>query len=251
MSDSYSSFSNRRRESPPPLRSATPPTPRERGRAVQQSLNIADDADIVLGSSIGSSNESDFQDSNRDTDDFRREGAAFADQLLAQMDLEATSAEEATRLGAEFRRTSPQARPGGQSQIKEIIDMKNEELKEFEEYLNENNCLEDQQVIFDPIVMSVYKEPVIASDGNTYDIDTYNELSVPKKSPITREELTGIIYPNLAAKQFILCQLEKYNKEKKSTKGGRRRTKHKKSKRKLKKNTKRKPKRRARKTRKH
>ncbi len=151
-------------------------------------------------------------------------------------------------------RTMPSYYHGGPSQIKEIIGMTENEKEGFNNYLKNETCLKAQQMVYDPVTLSVPKEPVIASDGNTYDIETIIGLPEPKISPITRELLKDSIYPNLAAKQFILCHLDKY-REKKSTKGGKRRTKHKKSKRKtkrkIKRKTKRKTKRRVRKTRKH
>ena len=145
-------------------------------------------------------------------------------------------------------RTMPSYYHGGPSQIKEIIGMTENEKEEFNNYLKNETCLKAQQMVYDPVTLSVPKEPVIASDGNTYDIETIIGLPEPKISPITRELLKDSIYPNLAAKQFILCHLEKY-REKKSTKGGKRRTKHKKSKRKTKRTSrKRKYKRQTRKT---
>ena len=133
----------------------------------------------------------------------------------------------------------------GPSVINEIKEMDKDERTDFEKYLDKIPCLTDQQIWKDIATLEVYEEPIVASDGNTYDLKTFNRLPIPKKSPMTRELLTNTITPNLAIKQFIICQLEKYRNERTRLDGGarRRRTRYKK--------TKRKSKRRVRKTRKY
>ena len=119
--------------------------------------------------------------------------------------------------------SQPQQIPlGGSSQIREIIDMDENEMEEFEKFLLNQTCLEDQQIVFDRLLLGVYKEPIIASDGNTYDLSSFNQIARSRRdnikySPITREPLKETVTPNLAAKQLILCLLQKYKEKRGSS----------------------------------
>lgn len=59
-----------------------------------------------------------------------------------------------------------------------------------------------------PITQCIFKEPVLANDGMTYESDALKTwLKKSKKSPLTRTDITNY-YPNVLAKQLIDKYLE-------------------------------------------
>eukprot|EP00831_Metopus_contortus_P058646 TRINITY_DN50781_c0_g1_i1.p1 TRINITY_DN50781_c0_g1~~TRINITY_DN50781_c0_g1_i1.p1 ORF type:complete len:144 (+),score=34.49 TRINITY_DN50781_c0_g1_i1:466-897(+) len=82
-----------------------------------------------------------------------------------------------------------------------------QQLQEVEELLRSHMC---------PIVYSIFKEPVIAEDGHTYEKQAITQwLQTHRCSPLTREPMGKKLFVDYKTKQVILELQEKKKKKKK------------------------------------
>ena len=79
--------------------------------------------------------------------------------------------------------------------------------------LTTNNVYEDSKFFSCPITQDIFIEPVIASDGLTYEKYAIEKvMSSSALSPLTRQPLHSFVYPNLIVKD-IIDELRNTNEE--------------------------------------
>ena len=96
-----------------------------------------------------------------------------------------------------------------------LIDDEEDKGNTVDEIVNSKKRKRDVSYLICPITRDFFKNPVVASDGYTYESEAIeNYLKDNSVSPITKQPITNITFPNLHIKQAVEEYQVEYKKSK-------------------------------------